>query len=208
MNIVHPEIEKYLESLLPPRQSIFYELEEKAVKEDFSTVGPEVGTLIEILARSIFAKRILELGSGFGYSGLWFARALPPDGKIILTDFEEANHSMAIENFKKAGYKYLMEFRVGDALQIMKEIEGPFDIIFNDMDKEFYSRVIDPVHALLRVGGLFITGNTLFYGKVVQGEVEEATRVIREFNLKLRKHKGFQTIQLPMRDGLSISIKR
>ena len=208
MHIVHPEIETYLESLLPPRQSIFYEMEERAEKEDFPVVGPQVGTLLEVLARSIYAKQILELGSGFGYSGLWLARALPPDGKIILSDFEKANQSLAKQNFKKAAYEYLMEFKVGDALQIMEEFEGPFDIIFNDVDKEFYTRVIDPVHALLRVGGLFITDNTLWYGKVVEEEVDEATNAIREFNLKLRKHNGFQTIQLPVRDGLSISIKR
>ena len=208
MHIVHPEIETYLDSLLPPRQSIFYEMEEQAAEEDFPVVGPQVGTLLEILARSIYAKRILELGSGFGYSGLWFARALPPDGRVILTDFEEAKSVRAQENFKKAGYEYLMEFRVGDALEIMEELDGPFDIVFNDLDKEFYSRIIEPVHGLVRSGGLFITDNTLWYGKVAQEEADETTQAIREFNLKLRKHRGFHTIQLPLRDGLSISIKR
>jgi caffeoyl-CoA O-methyltransferase len=208
MHIVHPEIEKYLAGLLPGRPAIFYELEEMAKKEDFPAVGPEVGTLLEILAGSIKAKRILELGSGFGYSGLWFARALPPDGKIILTDFEESNYSLARENFKKAGYAHLMEFKVGDALRLLNELAGPFDIIFNDVDKELYSRVIDPAHALLREGGLFITDNTLWHGKVVAAEADETTRAILDFNLKLKNHRGFRTMQLPLRDGLSISIKK
>lgn len=208
MHIVQPQIEKYLASLLPSRPVIFYELEQRAEKEEFPAVGPEVGTLLEILARSMKAKRILELGSGFGYSGLWFARALPPDGKIILTDFEEANCSAAQENFKKAGFDHLMEFKVGDALSILSELKGPFDIVFNDVDKEFYCQVIDPVHALLREGGLFITDNTLWYGKVVEEEADETTRAILEFNQKLKNHRGFQTSQLPLRDGLSISVKR
>ena len=208
MHIVDPEIEKYVTGLLPERPAIFHELEERAEREDFPAVGPEVGTLLEILARSINAKRVLELGSGFGYSGLWFARALPPDGKIILTDFEASNCTLAKENFQKAGFAHLMESRAGDALHILKELDGPFDIIFNDVDKEFYSLVIDPVHALLRQGGLFITDNTLWYGKVVEEEADEATRAILDFNIKLKNHPGFMTTQLPLRDGISISIKK
>ncbi len=207
MDIVHPEVEKYFESLLPDREEIFKEMERMAEEKKFPAVAPEVGILLEILARAVHAKHVMELGSGFGYSGLWFARALPPDGHIILTDFKKENDALAKEYFRKAGYDHLMEFKVGDALKILAEVEGPFDIIFNDVDKELYPQVIEPVYSLLRVGGLFITDNTLWHGKVVEADPDDTTRAVLEFNLKLKSHPGFQTLQLPLGDGLSISLK-
>ncbi len=207
IDIVHPTIERYLDELLPDREPWFIEMEKMAEEEDFPAVGPQVGMLLEILARSINARRIMELGSGFGYSGLWFARALPPDGYLLLTDFEEKNQRLAEENFKKAGKSSIMEFRVGDALHLLKEEKGPYDIIFNDVDKEFYPQVIEPVYHLLRKGGLFITDNTLWYGRVTQPHPDDTTAFIQEFNRRLKAHKGFLTTQLPLRDGLSVSIK-
>lgn len=209
IDIVNPKIEKYLDDLLPAREPWFLEMEKKAEEEDFPAVGPQVGMLLEILARSVNAKRIMELGSGFGYSGLWFARALPEDGYLLLSDFEEKNRQLAEENFKRAGKDRIMEFRVGDALELLKQEKGPYDIIFNDVDKEFYPRLIEPVYQLLRKGGLFITDNTLWYGRVVPGnpEPDEAAHFIREFNSRLMSHKGFLTTILPVRDGVSVSIK-
>jgi caffeoyl-CoA O-methyltransferase len=207
VDIVHPEIEKYLDSLLPAREPWFIEMEKMSEAEDFPAVGPQVGMLLEILARAINAKRIMELGSGFGYSGLWFARALPADGYLLLTDFEEKNQQLAEKYFKTAGKDYMMEFRVGDALELLKGEKGPYDLIFNDIDKEFYPQVIEPVYRLLRKGGLFITDNTLWYGKVTREPPDLTTGFIREFNLRLKSHKGFLTNWLPLRDGLSVSIK-
>jgi predicted O-methyltransferase YrrM len=209
IDIVNPEIDKYLDSLLPEREPWFLEMEELAKKQDFPAVGPQVGMLLEILARSINAGRIMELGSGFGYSGLWFARALPPDGYLLLSDFEEKNKHLAEENFKRAGKSSIMEFRVGDALKLLEQEKDPYDLIFNDIDKEFYPRVIEPVHRLLRKGGLFVTDNTLWYGKVTEkpDPDDKATQFVHEFNIRLKTHKGFLTTQLPLRDGISISIK-
>lgn len=207
MHIVNPDVEAYLESLLPARDEIFYEMERMAEERDFPAVGPQVGMLLEILARSINARRILELGSGFGYSGIWFASALPADGQIILTDFEAENETLAQQFFEQAGYSHLMKFLLGDALKLLAGVQGPFDIIFNDVDKEFYPLVIEPAHGLLRVGGLFITDNTLWYGKPAQPNPDATTRAIQEYNQKLKEHPGFLTVQLPLRDGLSLSIK-
>jgi len=207
IDIIHPAIERYLDELLPDREPWFIDMEKMAEEENFPAVGPQVGMLLEILARSINARRIMELGSGFGYSGLWFARALPSDGYLLLTDFEEKNQRLAEENFKKAGKPGIMEFRVGDALQLLKEEKGPYDIIFNDVDKEFYPQVIEPVYQRLRKGGLFITDNTLWYGKVTQPHPDKTTALIQEFNRRLKVHKGFLTTHIPLRDGLSVSIK-
>ncbi|MCX6584511.1 MAG: O-methyltransferase [Candidatus Aminicenantes bacterium] len=209
MDIVNPAIAKYLDDLLPAREPWFLEMEKMAEKNNFPAVGPQVGMLLEILARAIAARRIMELGSGFGYSGLWFARALPEDGFLLLSDFAEENRRRAEENFKKAGKSGIMEFRVGDALELLKQEKGPYDLIFNDIEKEFYPQVIDPAYRLLRKGGLFITDNTLWYGRVTAGQatLDKNAAFIREFNTRLMAHKGFLTVIIPLRDGVSVSIK-
>lgn len=207
MDIVDPRIEAYMEDLLPPRDPIFVELENKAEEENFPAVGPRVGFFLEIMARSIGARTVMELGSGYGYSGLWFARALQPGGRLILTDLKEKNREMALAYFEKAGLQLVVEFRVGDALEFLKEEAGPLDIIFNDIDKQDYPKVIPLAHERLRTGGLFITDNTLWYGKVVEPEPDKTTESILEFNCKLKEHKGFLTINLPIRDGISLAMK-
>jgi caffeoyl-CoA O-methyltransferase len=210
IEIVNPGIDRYIESLLPQREPWFMEMERMAAEEDFPAVGPQVGMLLEILARSMGARRIMELGSGFGYSGLWFAGALPEDGYLLLSDFEEKNRTLAESFFEQAGKRSLMEFRVGDALRLLEDVEGPFDIIFNDIDKELYPAVIEPVFRLLRKGGLFITDNALWYGRVVAENPEPGDTVtpyVKEFNERLKSHSGFFTTILPIRDGVSISLK-
>ncbi len=213
MNIIFPEIEEYLGSLLPGRESWFIEMEKKAEEEGFPAVGPQVGMLLEILARAINAKRVMELGSGFGYSGLWFSRALPEDGYLLLSDFDEKNRELAEKYFKLAGKSKIMEFRVGDAMVLLEQLEqsghtaGSFDIIFNDIDKEFYPRVIEPAYRLLRKGGLFITDNTLWDGKVVQDNPDKTTGIIKEFNKLMQMQKGFLPLQIPIRDGVCVALK-
>ena len=207
IEIVNPKIEGYMDGLLPEREPLFYEMEKMAGEENFPAVGPAVGMLLELLARSVNARRIMELGSGFGYSGLWFARALPPDGYLLLTDFEEKNRELAEANFERAGKRTLMEFRVGDALKLLEEEKDPYDIIFNDVDKEFYPLLIEPVYRRLRKGGLFITDNTLWHGRVAAGYSDAPTDAVREFNQRLMAHKGFLTVQLPLRDGVGVCMK-
>jgi predicted O-methyltransferase YrrM len=210
LDIVNPKINEYLDRLLPRRDPWFMEMEAKAAVEDFPAIGPQVGVLLEMLARSIKATRIMELGSGFGYSGLWFARALPENGYVLLTDFEEDNRELAEKYFEQAGKRHLMEFKTGDALKLLSEEKGPYDIIFNDIDKEFYPKVIEPVYRLLRPGGLFITDNTLWEGKVIQEppeEIDELTAAVKDFNQRLKSRGGFLTTWLPLRDGISVSMK-
>lgn len=209
LDIVNPAVEQYLEGLLRSREPWFVEMEELANREAFPAIGPMVGIMLEILARAINAKRILELGSGYGYSGLWFARALQEDGYLLLSDFAAEHKTMAEKYFTMARKKHLMEFRVGDALALLKEQTGPFDIVFNDVDKELYPKVIEPVYKILRIGGLFITDNTLWFGKVAAATdpCDRATAAVKDFNRKLNAHPGFLTTWLPMCDGVSISIK-
>jgi len=215
LNIVTPGIETYLNSLLPQREAWFIEMEEIAAREDFPAVGPQVGAFLELMARSVGARRVMELGSGFGYSGLWFCKAMPKDGYILLSDFDEKNETAARKFFKAAGMSHLMAFHTGDALTMLNlqlelvEKSGAerFDVIFNDVEKELYPKVIEPVFRLLRRGGLFITDNALWMGKVAQGPVDETTAAVLEFNERMKAHQGFLTSWLPLRDGLAVAVK-
>jgi caffeoyl-CoA O-methyltransferase len=207
MEIVNGKIDRYLDALQPAPDPLLRELEEWARAHDFPAVGPQVGRLLELCARMIGAKTILELGSGFGYSGLWFSRALPPDGRIILSDFSAANRASAAANFKRAGLAHLMEFHSGEALALLAALPGPFDIIFNDIDKELYPQVIEPAHARLRPGGLFITDNTLWDGKVTGKNLDPTTAAVIEFNTRIAAHAGFVSTIVPVRDGVTVALK-
>ena len=208
LNIVHPDIEKYLEGLLPHRDPIFIEMEKYAEKEGFPAIGPLVGGLLAMLVQISGASRILELGSGFGYSGLWMAKAMSPGGKIILTDNSAEFKRKAEGYFSKPGLEDWMEYIVGNSVQILTEQTGPFDLIFNDVDKEDYPAVIELAYPRLRKGGILVTDNTLWYGHVVSEEPDETTEAIIRHNEILAGHDKFFTIQLPLRDGVSISVKQ
>jgi len=208
MEIVSAAIEDYLEQHLHARPKVVREMEGLAEREDFPVVGPQVGMLLELLARAIQAKSIIDLGSGWGYSGLWLARGLGPGGKIILTDHSEENMKMAKASFTRMGLRKSMLFKLGNAVEVFREETGPFDIVFNDVDKKDYPEVIDMAFDRLRKGGLLIADNTLWYGAVTEPDPDENTRSILEFNRRLSEHEGFHTVQIPLRDGISISLKK
>lgn len=206
--ITDEAVERYLDALLPSRAAVFLEMEREAEAAGFPAVGPQVGRLLELLARLCGAKRILELGSGFGYSALWLALALPPDGRIVLTDTDPQKAEVARRNFARLGLSGCMEYRIGPAMEILRGESGPLDLIFNDIDKEEYPQVIDLAWERLRPGGLFITDNTLWDGKAARPGDDPATAAIRRFNETLQHHPGFHTVQLPLRDGLAVALKR
>ena len=208
MKILHRSIKLYLESLMPQRPDVFLESETRAERENFPAIGPQVGALLELLSRAINARQVIDLGSGYGYSGLWLARGMAPDGEIILTDSREENKIEAQRNFARMGLEKMLDFRVGNAVEIFTQQKGPFDLIFNDVDKEDYPKIIDLAYERLRLGGLLITDNTLWDGKVTKRKPDDTTKSIIEFNRRLAEHKGFLTVQIPLRDGVAVSVKR
>jgi predicted O-methyltransferase YrrM len=206
--IVSPTIESYLQSVFPSSDGLLSEMEAEADCRGFPAVGPQVGALLHILVRSLGARRVLELGSGFGYSAVWMGRALPEGGEIHLTDGEAGNLAQARGFLERAGLLAHARFHQGDALQIAGRLEGPFDLVFNDIDKEHYPEAIEPALRLLRPGGLLVTDNALWYGKVADPEAsDQATRGVREYNRAVLAHPGLTTSILPLRDGLAISLK-
>lgn len=210
MNIINPEIEDYLISLREDRKDFFIEMEEEAKNSNFPIIGPDAGNLLFIIAVLTGARNILELGSGFGYSACFFAAALSKGGRIVCTDISIENKKRANYYFSKGNFNCRLEFLVGDAVSISKEVKGEFDIIFNDIDKEQYPETIDIAFRKLKTGGVFITDNILWNGNVTDGSGvnDEPTIAVKKFNRMLRDDPRFFTSFIPLRDGLSIALKK
>ena len=207
MHILNPEIESYIESLTLLRDEVLLEMEDYAGKNEFPIVGPLVGRFLYQLALISGAERIMELGSGFGYSAFWFAKAIGGSGTVIFTDMSSENAALAENYLERAGLREKVDIRTGNALDIIDKSEGGFDIIFNDIDKEFYPEVVGRAWAKLRKGGLFITDNVLWSGRVLGDDPSPSTEGVREFTRLLLSEKGFYTTIIPLRDGLSLSVK-
>ena len=206
-DIVLPHIERYLEGLETTRDEVLLDMERLAAERDFPIVGPLVGRMISLLAQSIGARRILELGSGFGYSGYWFARALPADGELILTEKDPANSARSQEYFRRGGVGGRVQFLVGDALEALDRLPGDFDIIFNDVDKTQYPAAFHKAIPRVRTGGFFMSDNMLWGGRVAADAAHPTTRGVRELTRLLFEAPNLYTILLPVRDGVSVSLK-
>ncbi len=203
--IVNPDVESYIASLQPQPDPVLAGMEALAERRSFPIVGRHAGSLLAMLARLMDAHRVLELGSGYGYSALWFARAMPQDGRVVCTDLSRDNRDLALGYFRGAGVEAKIEFLVGDALEIARGQTGQFDIVFNDIDKEYYPDAVDIAVPLLRHGGLFITDNALWSGKVADADVKDATtESVRAFNRMVFSHTDLESVILPVRDGLAV----
>lgn len=206
--ITESAVDEYMLSILPPRDSILQEMEAQAANRDIPIVGPAVGRVLYQYARLINAKKVFELGSAIGYSTLWFARAVGEGGEVFYTDADPKNADEASGYFRRAGVAERIHMGVGDALEQLAQRKREFDIIFNDVDKEYYPLVLDMAPNHLRPGGLFITDNVLWYGRVTQqNAADKDTKAIQEFNQRLYAMKDFFTTILPLRDGLAVAVK-
>jgi len=206
--ITYDNVDEYMLSILPPRDSVMQEMEAQAAKRDIPIVGPAVGRVLYQYARLINAKKVFELGSAIGYSTLWFARAVGEGGEVFYTDSDPKNADEASGYFRRAGVAERIHIGVGDALEQLALRQREFDIIFNDVDKEYYPRVLDMAANHLRRGGLFITDNVLWSGQVADVNAKDKdTRAIQEFNQRLYAMKDFFTTILPLRDGLAVAVK-
>lgn len=207
MKILEPAIESYMESLLPSRHPVLVEMEAEAARRGFPIVGPLVGSLLALLARAIGARRILELGSGFGYSTFWLAQALPADGRITAIEGDPENARRAREYLARGGLEDRATFKTGDALELIEAEPGPFDLIFNDIDKDAYPEV--PAKALprLRDGGLLIADNALWGGRVTESSPDTWTAGVQAYNRLVASDPSLTTTIVPIRDGVSVSLK-
>ncbi len=206
--ITVPEVEDYLYALLPPRDEVLAEMEVEAGKNDVSIVGPAVARVLYQLATISGAKKIFEMGSAIGYSTIWWARAVGEGGRVVYTDGDRKRAEKARRYFDRAGVSQRITVRVGDALEILSEEKQPYDIIFNDVDKIDYPRVFRLALPRLKSGGLFITDNVLWSGKLGKPNPDAQTKAILEFNKLISESQDLFTTVLPIRDGVAVCVKR
>ncbi len=213
MNITIPEIDEYIKKMSGPApqgadRALLTRMYRYGVARKFPIIGPVVGRFLRQLAMLSNARRILELGSGFGYSAAWFAGGLRKGGRIICIDGSEENRRLALAYFKKSPYEKAIDFRVGEALEIAGRLPGGFDIILNDIDKQHYPEAFDLAIEKLRSGGLFITDNVLWSGRILEKRPDAVSRKIIEFNKKLFGSSAVLGSIIPIRDGLGLAIKK
>ncbi|MDT8070665.1 MAG: O-methyltransferase [Terriglobia bacterium] len=205
-------IDEYIHSLLPARDEVLTEIEEQARQRNIPIVGPAVGRLFYQLVQMTQAESVFEMGSAVGYSTIWWARAVGEGGRVIYTDGDRKNADEARGYFQRAGVADRIDIRTGDALELLSEEKGQFDIIFCDIDKDDYPRALRLASRRVRKGGLFVADNTLWHGRVIAAEGSkeadmETTKAIKEFNQALYESKEFFTTLLPLRDGVAVAMK-
>jgi predicted O-methyltransferase YrrM len=208
--ITEARTEKYLYSLLPPRDRVLTDMERYAARHKVPIIGPACGRLLYQLARLAGARRVFEMGSAIGYSTLWLARAVGPHGIVYYTDGNPANARRAQGYLLRAGVRDRVRFLTGDALQLLKSTDGPFDLIFNDVSKAQYPEVFSIAVPRLRRGGLFITDNVLWSGRAARsaGPKDAATRAIQNFNRLIYRSQDLFTTIIPLRDGFAVCVKK
>lgn len=212
--ITTPEVENYLYSLASPYdEQVLLEMEEYGHANRFPIIDRIVGALIHLLALSINAKKIFELGSGFGYSAYWFSKAVGAEGKVWCTDGSSKNKVKAQEYLKRVDLWGRIDYQVGEAVNFLKMEKGPFDIIYNDIDKGDYPQAWEEAKRKIRPGGLYIADNCLWFGRVVENPVTDDvkpgwTEAIREHNRRVYADKNFDVTLIPMRDGIIVARRK
>ncbi len=208
MDIVNRAIDEYLDHREASGDPLLEEMEKRAGELGFPIIGPQAGRTLSLLARLMKATRVLELGSGYGYSAYWFAKAMGPEGEITLTEYSHENIETARLYLQRGGFRCGFDYRVGDALRILDSIQGEFDIVFNDVDKHLYPQVFHKSGGLVKKGGLLVTDNVLWSGRVLDEAPDEATRGVLEYTRLIFESPDFFSLILPIRDGIAVSLRR
>ena len=207
--ILRPEQESYLTRLLPPRDAILREMEERASREDIPISDPEVGKLLGILARSAGARRILEIGAAIGYGAIWLARGAP-EAWVTSVDIDPERLAAARGYLERAGLADRVELIEGAALEVLHRLDGPFDLVYVDAVKTEYRKYLDLVLPKLRVGGVIVFDNLLWGGQVAAPDEDQEDRdadALRSFNGYLMMHPQLQAVVLPLGDGVGLATK-
>jgi caffeoyl-CoA O-methyltransferase len=204
------QINDYLEQLVPERSPEMQAMEEYANQTHFPIIGPACGYLCYQIARMIGAHSVFEMGSGYGYSTAWFARAVRENGggKVHHVVWDEKLSNEAREHLESLGYKKLIEYHVAEAIETLSQTPGPFDLIFNDIDKECYPESLLIIREKLRPGGVLIVDNLLWGGHVLdQYENDPDTAGVRELTRLLTTDPDWVSSLIPIRDGMLVAFR-
>lgn len=205
--ILEPKIEKYMDRLLPRRDSVLAEMEKYAKQHNVPIIGPACSRLMYLLAQAIGARRIFEMGSAIGYSTIWLARAAGPRAEVYYTDGDPANAERARNYFQRAGVEDRIRILTGDAIDLIDEVTGDFDFIFIDVDKHQYPAALRKALPRLKSGGLLVTDNVLWSGRVLKAAKDRDTRGVQQFNKIIYSSKELFPVIVPLRDGVAVCRK-
>lgn len=215
MDIVNPSVNRYLEGLARhDDEPVLLEMEAYARENRFPIIGRLCGRYLELIARSIGARRIFELGSGYGYSAYWFARATGPNAEIHLTDTDSENEKRAMDYLSRAGLDGPIHYHVSDALEALRAEAGDFDIVYCDIDKAGYPDAWELGKTKVRVGGFYMCDNMLWFGRVTDDpDLDEdqgqpgATEAIKKTNEMIFSDPDWRAIINPTRDGVVTALR-
>ncbi|KAA3648781.1 MAG: O-methyltransferase [Chloroflexi bacterium] len=209
--LYHSQLRGYLDSLVPERPQELQAMETYAKEHRFPIIGPASGYLCYQIARTIGAKKVFEMGSGYGYSTAWFAKAIEENGggEVHHVVWDEELSQKARGHLGKLAYGAEIHYTVGEAIQALRETEGPFDIIFNDIDKEAYPESLDVIETKLRPGGVLIIDNMLWHARIFdENDKEASTEAIREFTHRISTSEDWISSVIPIRDGLIVAYRK
>jgi len=205
--ILEKHVEKYLDSLLPKRDAVLADMEKYASRRNIPIIGPACGRLLHLLAQISGAKRMFEMGSAIGYSTIWLARGAGADAEIYYTDGDPENARRARDNFRRGGVEDRIQLLVGDAVKLIDDVPGAFELIFIDVDKHQYPDALRKAVPRLRSGGLLITDNALWSGYTARRSKDVSTRSIQQFNRMIYSSSKLFPVIVPLRDGVAVCRK-
>lgn len=209
--IKYQPLQDYLASLVPPREPELQKMEKYAEENGFPIIGPVCGYYCYQLARMINARSIFELGSGYGYSTAWFAKALRENGGGVVhhTVWDDDLSRRAQAHLSALGAADLVKFYISEAVDALRQTDGPFDIIFNDIDKEGYPDSLPVIKEKLRRGGLLIIDNMIWHGQILDpNDHEKSTEAIRRFTRDITTDLDWIVSLIPARDGMIVAYKK
>jgi predicted O-methyltransferase YrrM len=210
MNLLDPAIAAYLDQLVPDRPAELQDMERVAESTKFPIIGPASGHLCYLVARMIGARRVFELGSGYGYSTAWFARAVRENGggEVHHVVWDEDLSNRARRHLERLGYSDLVRYHVAEAVETLRAADGPFDLIFNDINKRDYPASIDVILPKLRRGGVLIIDNLLWSGRILDpADQSPDTEGVRAVARKIMDSHDWIASIVPVRDGVLVAYR-
>lgn len=210
MEILDPKLTEYLTNLVPPRHPEMQKMEARAEKDGFPIIGPICGHMCYRITRGSNAHSVFELGSGYGYSTAWFARGVRENGggSVHHVVWDEKLSQEARQHLEAMGYSDLVTYTVGEAIQALSRAQGPFDLIFMDIDKQDYPKALPIIENKLKVGGTLLVDNMLWSGRIFdEKDTSPETQAIRELTGMVMNNDRWSASIIPVRDGLMVANK-
>jgi predicted O-methyltransferase YrrM len=211
MNFISDQLQQYIDDHSMKESDLLKALDREThqkVLQPRMLSGSYQGRLLALLAKMIGPKKILEVGTYTGYATLCLAEGLTTGGSIDTIDHNEELADMQRRYFDQSPYGSQIDQHLGEAKDILKTLTGPYDLVFLDADKENYPHYFDLIIDKLETGGILLSDNVLWSGKVLEKATDEATSALQEYNHKINTDVRVETVVLPIRDGLTITRKR